>query len=206
MKKWLKNLINDEDITLLCLGLLPSIAISTTFEYGYILGLSILIIMLLSNVIMSLISKFIDKKIRIYILLLISVIFTTLLDSFMHSYIEPLSVSLGIYIPLITINITILNKEYQSIKENTIKALKYGLISVISLSIISLIREIIGSNTITVMDKISGFTGYISKYEIFPTNDLIPNKLFLTIAGAFLIIGLVLGIIKTLKGGDTKWI
>jgi electron transport complex protein RnfE len=204
MKKWLKNLINDEDITLLCLGLLPSIAISTTFEYGYILGLSILIIMLLSNVIMSLISKFIDKKIRIYILLLISVIFTTLLDSFMHSYIEPLSVSLGIYIPLITINITILNKEYQSIKENTIKALKYGLISVISLSIISLIREIIGSNTITVMDKISGFTGYISKYEIFPTNDLIPNKLFLTIAGAFLIIGLVLGIIKTLKGGDTK--
>jgi electron transport complex protein RnfE len=203
MKKWLKNLTND-NISLLCLGLLPAIAISTTFENGYMMGLFILIIMLLSNIVMSLISKIINKKIRIYILLIISAIFTTILDLLLYSYIEPLSIALGIYIPLVTINVTMLNKEYQSIKENIVTSLKYGLISAISLALISLIREILGSNTITLMDKISSLTGYTAKYEIFPTNDLIPNKLFLTVSGTFLIAGLILGIIKTLKGGDAK--
>jgi Na+-translocating ferredoxin:NAD+ oxidoreductase RnfE subunit len=205
MKKWLKNLVNDNDITILCISLFPFMAVATTFETSYIMGLSILLITILSGIVISLISKFINKKIRIYVYLLIAAIFTTLLDIFMSSYIEPLSTVLGIYIPLIAISITILNKdEDKPIKESIIESLKYGLIIAISLSLIGLIREVLGSNTITVMDKISSVTGYISKYEIFPANNIIPNQLLLTSAGAFLMVGLILGIIKTLKGGDTK--
>jgi electron transport complex protein RnfE len=205
MKKWLKNLVNDNDITILCISLFPFIAVTTTFETSYIMGLSVLLIIILSSTATSLISKFINRGIRIYIYLIIAAIFTTLLDIFVDSYIEPLSMVLGIYIPLIAINITILNKdENKPVKESIIESLKYGLIIAISLSLIGLIREILGSNTITVMDKISSFTGYISKYEIFPPNNIIPNQLLLTSAGSFLIVGLILGIIRTLKGGDAK--
>ena len=66
------------------------------------------------------------------------------------------------------------------------------------------IRELIGSNTITIMDRISGLTGYVMKYEVFPTNDFIPNALFTSPAGAFLTMGLVLGIINMLRKGDVK--
>lgn len=209
MKKFLKGLVDENPLFVLCLGMCPALAITTTFENGYMLGLSVLIVLLMSNTIISLISKVVDEHIRIPSYIMIIATFVTILELLTKAYIEPLSRALGIYLPLIVVNCIVLGRalSYASnhkVRDSIVDALKIGLGYTLSLSLVGLIREILGNNTITVMDHLSSLTGYIAKYEIFPANDIIPNSLFLTPAGAFLTIGLLLGIVNALRKDDSK--
>lgn len=209
MKKFLKELITKNPIFSLCLGLCSSLAVTTTFENGYLMGLSVLLVLILSNTIISVIGKYINSKIRIPVFITIIAILVTILEMSIKKYIPALSNSLGLYIPLITVNCIILGRalSYASkhkIKESIVDAFKMGLGYTLTLSVLGLIREVLGSNTITLMDKTSSLTGYIAKYNIFPSNNIIPNQLFLTSAGAFLTLGLLMGIVNACKGDDTK--
>ena len=65
--------------------------------------------------------------------------------------------------------------------------------------IIGAIREIIGNNTITFMDKISSITGYRAIYRIFPENDVLPINFITTPAGAFLTLGLLLALFQYIQ-------
>ncbi|MFA5407757.1 MAG: electron transport complex subunit RsxE [Bacilli bacterium] len=209
MKKFIKSLIDENPLLVLCLGMCPALAVTTTFENGYLMGLSVLTVLVFSNFIISLISRFIDEQIRIPAYIMIIATFVTILDILMQNYMEPLSRTLGIYIPLIIVNCIVLGRALSYASKNKvgasiIDAFKMGIGYTLALSLIGLIRELLGNNTITIMDKISGLTGYISKYEIFPSNAIIPNPLFLTPAGAFLTLGLILGIINALRKDDNK--
>lgn len=209
MKKFLKELITKNPIFILCLGLCSSLAVTTTFENGYLMGLSVLIVLIFSNSIVSLIGKYINNKIRIPVFIGIIAVLVTILEMTIKAYIPALSNSLGFYIPLIIVNCIILGRalSYASkhkVKESIIDAFKMGLGYTLALSVLGLIREVLGSNSITLMDKTSELTGYVAKYNIFPDNSIIPNPLFLTAAGAFLTLGLLMGIINACKGDDTK--
>ena len=57
-----------------------------------------------------------------------------------------------------------------------------------------LIREILGNNTITLMNYTSSLTGYKEIYEVFPKNDIIPMPFFISSAGAFLTLGILMAI------------
>lgn len=209
MNKFFKSLIDENPLFILCLGMCPALAVTTTFENGYLMGLSVLLVLIFSNIIISLISKFIDHDIRIPAYIIIIATLVTLLELTINTYIEPLSRSLGIYIPLITVNCIVLGRAiaYASrhkIGSSIMDALKMGLGYTIALSLIGLIRELLGNNTITIMDKISHLTGYIMKYNIFPDNDFLPNALLLTPAGAFLTLGLTLGIVNFIRKKSVK--
>jgi electron transport complex protein RnfE len=209
MKKFFSGLLNENPIFVLCLGLCPALAVTTTFEKGYIMGLSVLIIILLSNTVISLISRFIDENIRVPAYIMIIATFVTILDLLIGTYIPALSKVLGVYIPLIVVNCIVLGRALSFATRNSagksmLDALKIGFGYMLALALIGLIREFLGSNTITIMDQISSLTGYIAKYQILPPNDFAPNQLFLTPAGAFLTLGLILGIINIFRKGDTK--
>ena len=62
-----------------------------------------------------------------------------------------------------------------------------------------LLKEILGTNTITLMDNVSNVTGYRAVYKIFPSNNLIP--LPWGVAGSFILVGLALGITNKIKEG-----
>lgn len=209
MKRFLSGLIDENPLFVLCLGMCPALAITTSFENGYLMGLSVLIVLVLSNTIVALISKVVDEHIRIPAYIMIIATFVTILELILQTYVEPLSRTLGIYIPLIVVNCIVLGRalSYASnhkVGSSIIDGLKIGLGYTLALSLVGLVRELIGNNTITIMDKISDLTGYIIKYQIFPANDFIPNALFLTPAGAFLTLGLILGIINAIRRRDTE--
>lgn len=209
MKKLFNKYLSDRKFFILCLALCPALAVTTTFENSYITGLVVFIIILLSNISLLLIKRVVKGNILIPIFAIISAIFVTIVDYLMQTYIGELSSALGIYISLIVINGIILDKvlsekDIVKFKESVVESLKLGLSYMVLLSILGLIREIIGSNTITIMDNISSITGYIMKYEILPANDVIPNQFFLTASGAFLTLGLLLGFINSLRRGDEK--
>ena len=64
--------------------------------------------------------------------------------------------------------------------------------------VIGAIREILGNNTITFMDKISSITGYRAIYKIFPENNVLPIEFLTTPAGAFMTLGLLLAFFQYL--------
>ena len=66
--------------------------------------------------------------------------------------------------------------------------------------LIAAIREILGNNTITLMDNVSNITGYKAIYKIFPDNNIIPLNIFVNPAGAFLTIGLLIALFKKIGG------
>lgn len=209
MKKFFKWIMNENPLFVLCLGMCPSLAITTTFENGYLMGLSVMMVLLFSNVVISLIAKITDEHIRIPVYIMVIATFVAILELLINSYVEPLSKALGIYLPLIVVNCIILGRALSYASNNKvipsiIDALKIGLGYTFALSLIGLIRELLGNNTITIMDRISALTGYMMKYEILPSNNVIPNQLFSAPAGAFLTMGLLLGIINYLRKEDEK--
>lgn len=209
MKKFLKNLINENPLFTLCLGMCPALAVTTTFENGYLMGISLTIVLVLSNIIISLISKKVEEHIRIPVYIMIIGTFVTILELLLGYYAKPIANTLGIYLPLITVNCLVLGRALSYASKNKVgssikDAFNMGLGYTIALALIGLVREILGSNTITIMDRISNLTGYVMKYKLFGDNDFLPDKLFLTPAGAFLTIGLMLGIINALRKENSK--
>ncbi len=207
---FIQSLFDENPLFVLCLGMCPALAVTFTFENSYIMGLSVLFVLLFSNIIVSLIAKFVDEEIRIPAYIMIIATFVTILELLIGTYVPALYKALGIYLPLIVVNCIILGRALSyasknSIKNSIIDALRAGLGFTLGLSILGLIREVLGSNQVTIMDKISPLTGFVMQYRIFPINNIIPNGLFLTPAGAFLTLGILLGIINAVRNrGENK--
>lgn len=197
-------LFNDNPVFVLLLGMCSTLAVSTTFEKSYIMGLSVMFVLLFSSIIISLVSKFVNDEIRIPAYIIIITTFVTIIEVLMSKYSQPLYEALGVYLPLITVNCIILGKALTHASKNPVissikEAIKAGLGYTFAISILGIVREILGNNTITIMDNISKLTGYRMIYNIFPENSIIPNGIFLTSAGAFITLGIIIGIINSIR-------
>jgi electron transport complex protein RnfE len=205
MKKILNGIINENPLFVLSLGLCSTLAVSTTFEKAYMLGISVLLVLVCSNTIVALLKKWIGNAVRTPSLILIIGSFVTVLEILLSKYMKELYDSFGIYLSLIVVNCIILGRAIsvaskESVKDSFLDGLGIGLGYLFSISLVGLIREILGNGTITIMDATKNITGYIEIIKL-PTNAYFPMPLFIEPAGAFLTVGLLLGIIKTIKGG-----
>jgi electron transport complex protein RnfE len=206
---FLGEILNENPLFVSSLGMCSALAITLTFENSLMMGLSVLFVLMGSNLIVSLISKWVAEEIRIPAFIVVIATFVTILELLMKTYVPSLFQALGIYLPLIVVNCIILGRALSFASKNKIKAsildgLKAGLGFTFALILLGTVREVLGNNQITFMDKISPLTGYIAKYQILPVNDIIPNKLFLSPAGAFITLGLLIGIIKAIRNRGGK--
>lgn len=206
MKRLFNYLFKENPVFVLVLGLCSVLAITTTFEKSYMMGIVVLIILIISNTIVSLIRKFVSEEIRIPVYIIIISTLVTIIEIFLNKYSKPLYNSFGIYLPLIVVNCIILgralayaskNKVLDSIKDG----FKSGIGYLLAISIFGLLRELLGNGTITIMNDISNLTGYRWVINVF-NNDILPNKLFLNSGGAFILLGLLIGIINSVKRGE----
>lgn len=206
MKKLFNYLFKENPVFVLVLGLCSVLAITTTFEKSYMMGLVVLIILVISNTVVSLIRKFVNEEIRIPVYIIIISTLVTIIEIFLNKYSKPLYNSFGIYLPLIVVNCIILgralayaskNKVLDSIKDG----FKSGIGYLVAISLFGLLRELLGNGTITIMSDISNLTGYRWIINVF-NNNILPNKLFLNSGGAFILLGLLIGIINSVKRGE----
>lgn len=209
--KYIMNGIKKENPTfVLMLGLCPTLAVTTTFEKSYIMGLSVLFVLLFSNLVVSLIKKLIPENVKIPVYIIIIATFVTVLDMLIGAYIPELHKSLGIYLPLITVNCIVLGRAIsfaskEKVKNSLLDALGFGLGFTASLSVIGIVREVLGSGTITIMNEVSDFTGFIMMYNVLPETLLTPFTILTTPAGAFLTLGFLLAIFnKVSKRGEVR--
>lgn len=199
--KIIKNLINNNPIFVLMLGLCSSLAVTTNLENAYLMGISLTFVLLCSNTIICLIKKHVSDNIKIPVYIMIIGTFVTILEILLSNYIKPLYQSLGIYLSLIVVNCIVLGRALEVASKQNIKttikdSLTIGLGYTISLVIIAVIREILGNGTLTLTSSIANMLGYKKVVLEIPIYKI---SIFQTPAGAFLTLAFLLCLFNYVK-------
>lgn len=207
MKNIVNGIVKENPIFVLLLGLCSTLAVTTTFENAYLMGICVIVVLIFSNTVISLIRKLVPDDVRIPVYILIVGTFVTMLEILLKEFIPDLYSALGIYLPLIVVNCIVLGRALAVASKNNVgtsimDAIGVGIGYTLAISLIAIIREILGTNTITIMNNISSFTGYRMVYkEILPTSEIFPISLFTTSAGAFLTLAFLMALFNKIKGG-----
>jgi electron transport complex protein RnfE len=190
-----KGIWAENPIFVLLLGLCPTLAVTTSLQNGVGMALAATFVLICCNLIISLIRKIVPDEIRIPCYIAVIATFVTIVDNAMHGYLPELHKALGIFVPLIVVNCIILGRaEAFASKNNPVMsiadALGIGLGFLVALSIISGIREITGSG------KLWG----IQLWDLKGNEHIFqPVTAMISPAGAFLLIGLLLGLFRWRK-------
>jgi len=200
MRTIINGIFKENPLFVLVLGLCSSLAITTTFEKSYMMGICVLFILIFSNLIISLIKKIIPENVKIPVYIIIIGTLVTVLGTLLSKYVPNLYKTLGVYLSLITVNCIILGRALtvaskKSVKESILDAIGIGIGFTLSLMLIGFVRELLGTNTITIMNDISSLTGYRLVFKnILPVSNIFPIKFFTEPAGAFITIGFLMAI------------
>ena len=167
-----------------------TLAITTSLFNGIGMGLSVTIILICSNVLISALRKVIPSQIRIAAYIVIIAGFVTIVDLLLQAFLPELSESLGVFIPLIVVNCIILGRAEAFASKNTVLAsavdgLCQGIGYTVALVITCIIRELLGSGTFG-GGLLNGGLGY----EIIP--DPYPAMMLTMPVGGFLTLGVVI--------------
>jgi electron transport complex protein RnfE len=190
-----KGIWAENPIFVLVLGLCPTLAVTSSLQNGVGMALAATFVLVCCNLIISLIRKVVPDEIRIPCYIAVIAAFVTIVDNAMHGYLHELHKALGIFVPLIVVNCIILGRaEAFASKNNPLlsvaDALGIGLGFLVALSIISGIREITGSG------KLWG----IQLWDLRANEHIFqPIGAMISPAGAFLLIGLLLGFFRWRK-------
>ena len=184
----LKNgIITENPIFVLMLGMCPTLAVTTSAINGIGMGLSTTVVLVMSNMLISMLRKIIPDSVRMPAFIVVVASFVTIVQFLMEGFTPSLYDSLGIYIPLIVVNCIILGRAESYASKNPIlpsifDGLGMGLGFTVGLVAIGLVREILGSGKafgaqiIPVADAATGSAGYT------------PITIFILAPGAFLVL------------------
>lgn len=182
-----EGLLTRNPILVQVLGVCPALATTTSAINGIGMGLSTATVLIFSNLLISLLRKFIPKQVRIASYIVVIAGFVTLIEMILKAYISALDKALGLFIPLIVVNCLILARaESYASKNNPVNAVLDGVFMGLgfaaALFLLATIREIIGAGT---------FMGI----EVFPAEFAV--KMIVLPAGAFISLGILIAAFKT---------
>ena len=184
-----KGVFKENAIFVLFLGLCPTLGVTSTAINGLGMGLATTFVLLMSNVVVSMIKKFIPDKVRIPSYIVIIASFVTIVELVMQAYVPDLFEALGLFIPLIVVNCLVLGRAEAFASKNTvmtaaIDGLGMGLGFSMALTMLGGIREILGS-------------GSLFGLKFIPGDGII---VFLLAPGAFLALGYLIVFINKING------
>jgi len=199
MKQILKIIKNDNPVFVLMLGLCSSLAVTTKVENAILMGFSVFIVLLFSEIVSSLIKNLVPDNVKIPVYIVIIGTFVTILELLLKEFINPLYNALSIYLPWIVVNCIVLGRVLSvSTKNNVKESIKDSIgISIgytLALFLIAIFREVLGSNTITLIDSLSEITNFKLIINVFPENSLIPMSFMASPAGAFIVLGILMAL------------
>ena len=151
-KQLKEGLISQNPVLVQLLGMCSTLAITTSFFNGLGMGVSVLVILTLSNIIISLLRKIIPNEVRIACYIVVIAGFVTCVDLILKAFVPALSNSLGVFIPLIVVNCIILGRAEAFASKNGVGAaavdgICQGIGYTLVLVIMCVFRELLGSGT-----------------------------------------------------------
>ena len=177
------------------LGMCSTLAITTTIANGIGMGVSVTIILTLSNIIISLLRKVIPEQVRIAAYIVVIAGFVTMVDLLLQAFFPDIAESLGVFIPLIVVNCIILARAESFASKNkpvsaAVDGICQGLGYTMVLIVMSAIRELLGS-------------GALAGTQLFPAE--YSASLIAQPVGGFLTLGCLIALMqwaqRKVKGG-----
>ena len=194
LKEMSRGIIISNPIFVLALGFCPALAVSTSVDNAIGMSVGVLFVLLGSNIIVSLIRRWVPNMVRIPVFIVIIATFVTVINLVFHAYVPTLYESLGIYLPLIVVNCIILGRAEAYAAKNPVlgsiaDALGVSIGFFLALFIISFLREILGTGSLSL------FGTHLFTLPVLGDN---PMTLFILPPGAFLIMALLLALLRKL--------
>lgn len=198
LERLYNGIIKENPTFVLMLGMCPTLAVTTSAINGIGMGLTTTVVLAMSNLMISLLRKFIPDGVRMPAFIVVVASFVTIVQMLLQGFIPSLYSALGIYIPLIVVNCIILGRaEAYASKNPPIPSLfdgiGMGLGFTFGLTCIAIVREFIGTGAIfgvqilPLADAAAGKGGYV------------PVTIFILPAGAFLVLAFLVAGMNRLK-------
>ena len=188
-KVFLNGIINENPIFVQLIGMCAVLAVSTNAINSLAMGVSVIAVLVGSNVAISLLRKFIPEEIRIPVFVVVIATFVTIVDMFLNAFAPDIYAALGIIIPLIVVNCLILARAEAFAYSNGVIAsifdgLGMGLGYTLAITVLGVVREIIGAGSLF------GISLFGDSFQ--------PAAIFIAPPGAFILLGLLIAIFRTI--------
>jgi electron transport complex protein RnfE len=178
----------------LLLGMCPTLAVTAAVKPALTMGLSVIFVLLCSNIVVSLMRNLLKPHLRILVFTLTIATFVTIADLFLKAFVPRMSETLGPYVPLIIVNCIIICRAEACASKNRlvvsiIDALGMGVGFTLALCVLAGIRELLS-------------TGMIFEAKVMP-DWFVPWAAMRMPVGAFITLGLLLGLVNVLSRKKT---
>ncbi len=182
------GLIKDNPVFSLFLGICSTLAITTSVNNAIGMGVSVIIVLTVSNVLISMIRKITPDEIRIPVYIVIIATLVTIIQMLIQAFAPALNESLGVFIPLIVVNCIILGRAESFASKNNIfdsalDGIGMGLGYTLAVLAMSLIREILSTGGILITNPFNT-AQVLLDLTLFPEDFTI--SLFGSPVGAFI--------------------
>lgn len=186
------GIIKENPTLVLMLGMCPTLAVTTSAINGVGMGLTTTVVLVMSNLLISMLRKVIPDSVRIPAFIVIIASFVTIVQLLLQAYIPALYSALGIYIPLIVVNCIILGRAEAYASKNPVipsifDGLGMGLGFTLGLTLIGMIREILGA-------------GSIFGFRFLPES-VDTLTIFILAPGAFFVLAILTAVMNKIKMG-----
>ena len=202
-ERLVNGIIKENPTFVLVLGMCPTLAVTTSAINGIGMGLTTTVVLAMSNLMISLLRKFIPDGVRMPAFIVVVASFVTIVQMLLQGFIPSLYSALGIYIPLIVVNCIILGRAESYASKNPVlpsifDGIGMGLGFTVGLTCIGAVREILGSGQIfgfqllPLADAAAGKAGYT------------PLTIFVLAPGAFFVLAMLIAIQNALREAKRK--
>ena len=197
------GIIKENPTFVLMLGMCPTLAVTTSAINGIGMGLSTTVVLIFSNLLISMLRKIIPDSVRMPAFIVVVATLVTVVQFLLEGFVPSLYASLGVYIPLIVVNCIILGRaEAYASKNKPIASLfdgiGMGLGFTLSITCIGAVRELIGA-------------GSLFGHQILPLADAAAGKagyetitIFILAPGAFFVLAALSALQNKFKIGAAK--
>ena len=185
------GIIKNNPTFVLVLGMCPTLGTTTSAINGLGMGVATMFVLILSNMVISAIAKVIPDKVRIPSYIVVIAAFVTILQLLLQAYVPSLYETLGLFIPLIVVNCIVLGRaeafaNKNGVVDSALDGVGVGLGFTIALTVIGLVRELLGS-------------GSAFGFKLMEGDGMLA---FVLAPGAFLVLGYLLVLFKKLTNKE----
>ena len=200
-----REMIYNNPVFGLYLGICSTLAITTTLNNAIGMGIAVIVVLTVSNIVISLLAPITPDEIHIPVYIVVIATLVTVVGMLMQAYTPTLYSTLGTFIDLIVVNRIILGRaeayaSSHNVAESARDGLMMGLSYTFSLIAMSLIRQILGTGLLEFSNPMSNQV--IFSLRLIPEAFVIP--VFTTQTGAFLTFAVLAAAVAAIKNNDEK--
>ena len=189
------GIIKENPVLVLVLGTCPTLATTTSVSTAIGMGIAAAIVLICSNILISLLRKIIPDSVRIPCYIVVIAGFVSVVQMLVQAYFQDLYDALGVYLPLIVVNCIILGRaemfaSKHSVGESALDGIGMGIGFTVTLVVMATLREVVGAGT---------FAGipvpFFSSYNI---------PILTQTPGGFFIFGCLIALVARITHGKVK--